>query len=33
MNHNLKTKLVNAAYVILNVVLWGGIGAMLAWRG
>ena len=33
MSYELKTKLKNAALVILNIVLWGGMGAMLAWRG
>jgi len=29
----MKTKLINALHVIANIVLWGGIGALLAWRG
>ncbi len=33
MSSTLKAKLKQAALVILNVILWGGIGAMLAWRG
>jgi hypothetical protein len=28
-----KAKLKQAALVMLNLILWGGIGAMLAYRG
>ena len=29
----MKQRLINLGYIVLNIILWGGIGAMLAWRG
>jgi hypothetical protein len=29
----MKQRLINLGYIVLNTILWGGIGAMLAWRG
>lgn len=29
----MKQHLINLGHIALNIVLWGGIGAMLAWRG
>jgi hypothetical protein len=29
----MKQRLINLGYIVLNIILWGGTGAMLAWRG
>ena len=29
----MKTKLINALHTLMAMAVWGGIGALLAWRG